>query len=97
MLRAKLTLGAVMALPVRPDFDLRILATVAFAMSPPPPQQPSPQSRTVTDRVSDERPSQCVIRAVRLDREVYDWLRHYGEGYSTRMNSILLAVMSRAR
>jgi len=38
-----------------------------------------------------------VLVAARLDREVYDWLRHYGEGYSTRINSILRAVMSRSR
>ena len=38
-----------------------------------------------------------VLVAARLDREVYDWLRHYGEGYSTRINSILRAVMSKAR
>jgi uncharacterized protein (DUF4415 family) len=38
-----------------------------------------------------------VLVAARLDRDVYDWLRHYGEGYSTRINSILRAVMSRAR
>ena len=38
-----------------------------------------------------------VLVAARLDRDVYDWLRHYGEGYSTRINSILRAVMSKAR
>ncbi len=38
-----------------------------------------------------------VLVAARLDREVYDWLRKYGEGYSTRINHILRAVMSRAR
>ena len=38
-----------------------------------------------------------VLVAARLDRDVYDWLRHYGEGYSTRINNILRAVMSRAR
>jgi len=27
----------------------------------------------------------------------YDWLRRYGAGYSTRINNILRAVMSRAR
>jgi len=38
-----------------------------------------------------------VLVAARLDRDVYDWLKQYGEGYSTRINSILRAVMSRAR
>lgn len=38
-----------------------------------------------------------VLVAARLDRDVYDWLRKYGEGYSTRINHILRAVMSRAR
>ena len=38
-----------------------------------------------------------VLVAARLDRDVYDWLKEYGEGYSTRINSILRAVMSRAR
>jgi uncharacterized protein (DUF4415 family) len=38
-----------------------------------------------------------VLIAARLDRDIYDWLRRYGTGYSTRINSILRAVMSRAR
>ena len=38
-----------------------------------------------------------VLVAARLDRDVYDWLREYGEGYSTRINHILRAVMSRVR
>lgn len=38
-----------------------------------------------------------VLVAARLDREVYDWLKQYGEGYSTRINNILRAVMSKAR
>ena len=38
-----------------------------------------------------------VLVAARLDRDVYDWLRKYGEGYSTRLNHILRAVMSRAQ
>jgi uncharacterized protein (DUF4415 family) len=38
-----------------------------------------------------------VLVAARLDRDVYDWLRKYGEGYSTRINHILRTVMSRAR
>ena len=38
-----------------------------------------------------------VLVAARLDRDIYDWLRRYGEGYSTRINHILRAVMSRVR
>jgi uncharacterized protein (DUF4415 family) len=38
-----------------------------------------------------------ALVASRLDQDVYDWLMRYGEGYSTRINSILRAVMSRAR
>ena len=38
-----------------------------------------------------------VLIAARLDRDVYEWLRKYGEGYSTRVNHILRAVMSTAR
>lgn len=36
-----------------------------------------------------------VLVAARLDRDVFDWLKRYGEGYSTRINGILRAVMSR--
>jgi uncharacterized protein (DUF4415 family) len=36
-----------------------------------------------------------VLVAARLDRDVYEWLQRYGKGYSTRINSILRAVMSR--
>ncbi|MFY9727386.1 MAG: BrnA antitoxin family protein [Bryobacteraceae bacterium] len=38
-----------------------------------------------------------VLVAARIDREVYEWLMQYGEGYSTRINSILRTVMERAR
>ena len=37
-----------------------------------------------------------VLVAARIDREVYDWLLHYGQGYSTRINSILRTVMERS-
>ena len=52
--------------------------------------------------LSDEQLAQFrrapkVLVAARLDRDVYDWLKEYGEGYSTRINNILRAVMSRAR
>ncbi|MBI4479934.1 MAG: BrnA antitoxin family protein [Acidobacteria bacterium] len=38
-----------------------------------------------------------VLVAARLDRDIYDWLKQYEGGYSTRINNILRAVMSRAR
>jgi uncharacterized protein (DUF4415 family) len=52
--------------------------------------------------LSDEQLAQFrrapkVLVAARLDRDVYDWLKQYGEGYSTRINNILRAVMSRTR
>jgi uncharacterized protein (DUF4415 family) len=52
--------------------------------------------------LSDEQLAQFrrtpkVLVAARLDRDVYDWLKQYGKGYSTRINNILRAVMSRAR
>ena len=37
-----------------------------------------------------------VLVAARIDREVYDWLKRHGDGYSTRINGILRAVMERA-
>jgi uncharacterized protein (DUF4415 family) len=43
------------------------------------------------------RRSPKVLVATRLDRDVYDWLRQFGKGYSTRINGILRAVMSQAR
>jgi uncharacterized protein (DUF4415 family) len=42
------------------------------------------------------RPAKVLV-AARLDRDVVDWLKQYGEGYSTRINDILRAVMSRQR
>src|SRR5271157_3731626 len=38
-----------------------------------------------------------VLVAARLDRDVYDWLKKFGEGHSTRINNILRAVMSKAQ
>jgi uncharacterized protein (DUF4415 family) len=34
-----------------------------------------------------------VLVAARIDRDIYNWLRKFGEGYSTRINGILRAVM----
>lgn len=43
-----------------------------------------------------QRPRKKLV-AVRLDEDVYAWLRKYGHGYSTRINSVLRAVMSQGR
>lgn len=42
------------------------------------------------------RPAKILV-AARLDRDVYDWLRKYGQGYSTRINHILRAAMSKVQ
>ena len=49
------------------------------------------------EQLSRFRRAPKVLIAARLDRDIYDWLKQYGEGYSTRINNILRAVMSRAR
>ena len=49
------------------------------------------------EQLSQFRRAPKVLIAARLDRDIYDWLKQYGEGYSTRINQILRAVMSRAR
>jgi uncharacterized protein (DUF4415 family) len=49
------------------------------------------------EQLAQFRRTPKVLVAARLDRDVYDWLRKYGEGYSTRINHILRTVMSRAR
>lgn len=50
-----------------------------------------------SEQLTQFRRTPKVLVAARLDRDIYNWLRKYGEGYSTRINSILRAVMSRAR
>jgi len=35
--------------------------------------------------------------AVRLDADVFEWLRQYGAGYSTRINHVLRLVMTQGR
>jgi uncharacterized protein (DUF4415 family) len=45
---------------------------------------------------SARRPAKKLV-AVRLDAEILDWLQQHGEGYSTRINSILRAVMTHQR
>jgi uncharacterized protein (DUF4415 family) len=49
------------------------------------------------EQLAQFRRAPKVLVAARLDRDVNDWLKTYGEGYSTRINNILRAVMSRAR
>lgn len=49
------------------------------------------------EQLAEFRRTPKVLVAARLDRDVYDWLRKYGVGYSTRINHILRTVMSRAR
>ena len=49
------------------------------------------------EQLAQFRRAPKVLVAARLDRDVYDWLKKYGEGYSTRINNILRTVMSRAR
>lgn len=49
------------------------------------------------EQLAQFRRTPKVLVAARLDRDIYIWLRKYGKGYSTRINGILRAVMSRAR
>lgn len=49
------------------------------------------------EQLAQFRRTPKVLVAARLDRDVYDWLQQFGKGYSTRINSILRAVMSQPR
>lgn len=49
------------------------------------------------EQLRQARRAPKVLVAARLDRDVYDWLKQYGGGHSTRINNILRIVMSRAR
>lgn len=52
----------------------------------------------LTDKqLSQFRRAPKKLVAVRLDADVFEWLQGYGAGYSTRINHVLRAVMSRAR
>jgi uncharacterized protein (DUF4415 family) len=42
------------------------------------------------------RPPKKLV-AVRLDADVFEWLQQYGAGYSTRINNVLRAVMSKGQ
>lgn len=47
------------------------------------------------EQLAQFRPASKVLVAARLDRDVYNWLRNQGEGYSSRINYILRAVMTK--
>jgi uncharacterized protein (DUF4415 family) len=47
------------------------------------------------EQLAQARPAPKVLVAARLDRDVYNWLIHFGAGYSTRINHILRTVMDR--
>jgi len=50
-----------------------------------------------SEQLAQFRRTPKVLVAARLDRDIYNWLRKFAEGYSTRINSILRALMSKAR
>lgn len=45
------------------------------------------------DQLAEFKPAPKVLVAARIDRDIYNWLRQFGDGYSTRINGILRAVM----
>ena len=49
------------------------------------------------EQLASARRTPKILIAARLDREVVDWLKQYGEGYSTRINFILRQAMAKAR
>ena len=49
------------------------------------------------EQLAQFRRTPKVLVAARIDREVYEWLKQYGQGYSTRINRILRTVMERTR
>jgi uncharacterized protein (DUF4415 family) len=52
----------------------------------------------LTDKqLANLRPGPKVLVTARIDRDVYNWLQRFGEGYSTRINRILRAVMEKSR
>ncbi len=48
------------------------------------------------EQLAQFRRAPKVLIALRLDRDVYDWLSRYGTGYFTGINKVLRAVISRA-
>jgi len=53
--------------------------------------------RLTDEQLAQFRRAPKVLVAARIDKEVYDWLMKYGEGYSTRINGILRRVMEGTR
>lgn len=52
----------------------------------------------LTDKqIAQFRRTPKKLVAVRLDADVFEWLRQFGAGYSTRINHVLRAVMSQGR
>ena len=49
------------------------------------------------EQLANAKRAPKILVAARLDREVVDWLKKFGEGYSTRINFILRQAMSRTR
>ncbi len=49
------------------------------------------------EQLANAKRAPKILVAARLDREVVDWLKKFGEGYSTRINFILREAMSRVR
>ena len=49
------------------------------------------------EQLTNAKRAPKILVAARLDREVVDWLKKFGEGYSTRINFILREAMSRVR
>lgn len=51
---------------------------------------------TVKELAQFKRPPKKLV-AIRLDADVFAWLRKFGAGYSTRINEVLRAVMTQQR
>ena len=49
------------------------------------------------EQLANAKRAPKILVAARLDREVVDWLKKFGEGYSTRINFILREAMLRVR
>jgi uncharacterized protein (DUF4415 family) len=49
------------------------------------------------EQLANAKRAPKILVAARLDRDVVDWLKKFGEGYSTRINFILREAMSRVR
>ena len=48
-------------------------------------------------QLSQFRRAPKKLVAVRLDADVFEWLKGFGAGYSTRINHVLRAVMAQQR